>query len=724
MSTSESGPSLAAVPSQPSFYSPLKTARSFRLLHFKEAMFEGKTPIYMRFSLDEHELDDSPQFIAISYVWGEPYRKLDVPEEPQNTVPFDRFIEVDEIPFWVSTNMWDALSAALSHGVTAYLWLDGCCINQSDLSERAAQVLLMGDIFAGATLVIGFLGPMHPDLDSFYWLLMDFMPKVSARLIQGEASIVNESLWAVRDHLQMDKRYFDASLLGAFRFYYSCKWFQRAWVKQEVVLARELSLVCGRAKITWDGLNLAGVLFTRSNWTTEFLSYRNHFLYEFVKDNYLCDAFYQWRGFVQYRTDSARAKSFEDVVLTPMWKTNDRRKLECAWLLEFVLSMRSAKCSDPRDKVFAVHGLAAYHCGASIEAIHPDYRVSAAQVYTKLIGSFASFVDTLNFLVLVEPAKLRMTEDLPSWVPDFQSTYFYNGHKVNIAVGGKLFSGHEDTFMNHKSISYSVDKLSFHAIKIGHITNLESEDETLQKSTSRVLLSRLNLCRKMPQLNDGKSRIEMLWRTCIQDNYERPDEQIPHRPAPSELSTSFSAFALFSFCEELSTAANEDRFEQVYRPIESLLKDFRVEVQNKELPTPAMIWEAVRWYAKAGEDLIYETRDPQMENGEEGHDWVLWLKRAVGIWTSAVKKAQTSTLRCFLANDVNLGSANEDVRIGDEIWFAPASSLPLILRPVVTKGDSKMFEFVSVAYLHDMMDGEASLSEPDSLTLLENIILK
>ena len=70
-------------------------------------------------------------------------------------------------------NIWSALTHTRLHGNGKYIWLDGCCISQSNLAEREAQVLLMGSFYENAAGVVGFLRPLHPDLGSFYWLLMD-----------------------------------------------------------------------------------------------------------------------------------------------------------------------------------------------------------------------------------------------------------------------------------------------------------------------------------------------------------------------------------------------------------------------------------------------------------------------------------------------------------------------------------------------------------------------
>ncbi|KAK3352256.1 heterokaryon incompatibility protein-domain-containing protein [Lasiosphaeria hispida] len=57
----------------------------------------------------------------------------------------------------ITQNLHDAL-LRLQHALTGYLWVDALCINQADLAERDAQVLLMGEIHSCATCVVVWLG--------------------------------------------------------------------------------------------------------------------------------------------------------------------------------------------------------------------------------------------------------------------------------------------------------------------------------------------------------------------------------------------------------------------------------------------------------------------------------------------------------------------------------------------------------------------------------------
>lgn len=48
----------------------------------------------------------------------------------------------------------DALQEVVRKELTGWYWIDSICINQSDMAEREAQAMIMGDIFASAEEVV------------------------------------------------------------------------------------------------------------------------------------------------------------------------------------------------------------------------------------------------------------------------------------------------------------------------------------------------------------------------------------------------------------------------------------------------------------------------------------------------------------------------------------------------------------------------------------------
>jgi hypothetical protein len=69
----------------------------------------------------------------------------------------------------VDTEVTLNLEAALRHiRQTLYavtFWVDALCINQEDVAEKNCQVGMMGEIYAGAELVIAWLGSATEDSD-------------------------------------------------------------------------------------------------------------------------------------------------------------------------------------------------------------------------------------------------------------------------------------------------------------------------------------------------------------------------------------------------------------------------------------------------------------------------------------------------------------------------------------------------------------------------------
>ena len=220
----------------------------------------------------------------------------------------------------------------------------------------------------------------------------------------------------------------------------------------------------------------------------------------------------------------------------------------------------------------------------------------------------------------------------------------------------------------------------------------------------------------------------MLWRTCVKDCSEWKDQSTPRRPAPSEVAHSFSAFILSSFCERVCGGPADGKVEVEEEvaealQVQALLQRFVPEVMNNELPTMDMVMQGALWFVQAGDHLVFESRDPLRESGDECRDWILWLKKAVAGWERAISSAQTSRNRCFRTSNGRLGNANADIQVGDEIWLAPASSLPLILRLASSSGVGT-FRFVSMAYLHGMMDGEPFRDDPDLLQHMRPVVLR
>ncbi|KIM96069.1 hypothetical protein OIDMADRAFT_90441, partial [Oidiodendron maius Zn] len=111
-----------------------------RLIHLQPG--QGDEPVSC--SLVAANIDDSLQYEAISYVWGEWWDAAK--------------LFLDGIPFKVTKNLYLALECVRSPTDEKVLWADAICINQEDPAERSAQVRIMRDIYERAHRVLVWLG--------------------------------------------------------------------------------------------------------------------------------------------------------------------------------------------------------------------------------------------------------------------------------------------------------------------------------------------------------------------------------------------------------------------------------------------------------------------------------------------------------------------------------------------------------------------------------------
>ena len=58
----------------------------------------------------------------------------------------------------VSSNLFSALRQLRRREEQRVLWVDALCINQNDMTEKATQILLMGNIYSDIESTIAWLG--------------------------------------------------------------------------------------------------------------------------------------------------------------------------------------------------------------------------------------------------------------------------------------------------------------------------------------------------------------------------------------------------------------------------------------------------------------------------------------------------------------------------------------------------------------------------------------
>ena len=119
-----------------------------------------------------------------------------------------------------------------------FIWIDQICINQQDDVEKAVQVKIIRDIYVSAHKVLVWLGPSTEGSD----LAMDSIPPL------GES--IAENRFA-QDPLPSCLPGQDDLFWPALEDLYKRPWYDRLWVLQEVILGKDIDVLCGNRSMPW-----------------------------------------------------------------------------------------------------------------------------------------------------------------------------------------------------------------------------------------------------------------------------------------------------------------------------------------------------------------------------------------------------------------------------------------------------------------------------------------
>ncbi|KAK5652633.1 hypothetical protein OQA88_10226 [Cercophora sp. LCS_1] len=357
----------------PYHYGPLNpVVREIRLLTLYPSP-EHDSPI--QGELHAASLTSCGPYNALSYVWGDPHATTQV--------------SIDGCDLNVTLNLDQALRHIRHASQTRIFWIDAVCINQDDLDERSQQVTLMGEIFSRAECVTAWLGEEADDSDLAITMIEKFAGCYLAHVNEG----VNpgESVNRIVDA-------FEPRVWTAISRFIERQWWTRLWIYQEVVLAREVVIVCGNKTVTWTTLHQAWAI-----WSAMMLP-----------DN---AAYLDIQRSGQVTVVLAQA-NFSPLLYDRVYRMHGTQ-------LSMLSLLRSCirRCStDPRDRIYAIMGIA--HDASDFGT--PDYSKSAEEVLTGFAKELIARDGSLDLLCYARSGLLTPEvgissgldfRKLPSWVP-------------------------------------------------------------------------------------------------------------------------------------------------------------------------------------------------------------------------------------------------------------------------------------------------------------------
>jgi hypothetical protein len=155
-------------------YEPLTSEASFRILRLLPAQpWDGDIDI-IRIEILEANLDNPPEYEAVSYAWG-------VEEATAAVVCNGKRL-------CVTPNVFSILRVLRPQETLRSLWLDSIAINQSSIAEKNIQVPKMRSVYQEATQVLVWLGEGSFEVDAAFEHILE----VSKHLTQGTAFEITE----------------------------------------------------------------------------------------------------------------------------------------------------------------------------------------------------------------------------------------------------------------------------------------------------------------------------------------------------------------------------------------------------------------------------------------------------------------------------------------------------------------------------------------------------
>ena len=321
----------------------------------------GRGEDLLEVSLKTLSLSNDPYYEALSYTWRLPEDQI-------------HHISVDGQPFPIQHNLWRALHALRDAEEARWLWIDYLSINQADVLERNAQVSLMGEIYKSALAVLVWLGPSDPDID----LAFDAAETAASG---GRATNIPHSNSLNRLFL---------------RNYWS-----RAWIIQELSLARQLVFHCGSRALEED----AFAAICASTWKA-------------------------WQRAMHWPSSMKG-----DYSVFPAWSLLGPRQHTSSSKVEAVPDLRnlldtyhSAECTEPRDRIYALLALAG-DCRYG-RGLQPDYSIPTVELVLQTLA-FCEPQKPIDFaLKLNQPCDedLAIAKAMATAGASFTAAIFYKGY--------------------------------------------------------------------------------------------------------------------------------------------------------------------------------------------------------------------------------------------------------------------------------------------------------
>ncbi|KAF5532124.1 heterokaryon incompatibility protein [Fusarium mexicanum] len=317
---------------------------------FRLVVLEKGSQSQVQCRLYQSHLDDINSYEALSYAW----EGQDKPHE----------IIVDGKYLSITASLNDALFHMRRPDEDRVLWIDALCIDQNNIKERGHQVNRMGEIYKKAEKVVIWLGYLSGSSIMFQSAVNMFGRNLPSKAFREWSR--DDNRW--KDQWKLIEAYLGSSshdeLAEALQSLLGKPWFSRVWILQEVANAKRITVGYNRGEVP-------GKVFS---------------LLPHAMDVKI----------------SEQTQAVLDIMPHRLRRSQNRNLCNLLW--EF----RGCKATDPRDRIYALLGMA-----SDMENI--EIRADYAKEQKDVVREFCSYLLGEGWTAsLPAPAIDELQSKLPS----------------------------------------------------------------------------------------------------------------------------------------------------------------------------------------------------------------------------------------------------------------------------------------------------------------------
>ncbi|KAK0738181.1 heterokaryon incompatibility protein-domain-containing protein [Schizothecium vesticola] len=629
--------------------------KEIRLLRLHNDFWGG-----LKCTLISMPLTGPPPYEAISWAWDKP--------ADQGT----RTLWIDGMALGISPNMYRIISTLAPFYGTRLLWIDSICINQqgeAGKAEKKDQLPLMTNIYESAARVVAF-----PGQGKLANLAASFVADLHTHLVTRLDPNMPVDTDRSNHHPYRSRK-------KAWKGFYELaqqRYWTRAWVIQEMVVAKTAVVRYGRTEIPFEILGPVAMAFKSLEQGVTALLINEDSLDR--RDIRAATYGIDFMGRLCY-FNSMYHLDPNDVRLQ-IGSRPSRLELEEQGMPTFpdlLLECVQSEATMPHDKVWAIYGISSANY---LNSLVPDYKITKDKLYGQVARCVLKEEIGRQFALFgIAGTNKPVSDAVPSWVPDLSQLpklYPMDNALCRYRAGGGDADYADVVFSNDES------QLLVNAYSLGSV--LEVDDKNPHISSSRSALTpavsvaepgNVGVTRSPAFLQRSKTAMRAWLESVCQLAASRsqgtitPNRNHPVLVAPAILRT------LICDDDNMECPAARDTIED--------LEIFTLDIMHDNPPTDTRMsfLRAARVRFSEREQVIRSQR-----SGE------LIARRTQG--------------RQFAMSDrgypmIVPGDAEE----GDEIVIFAGSRVPYLLRSGVKIGTHTL---VGEAYVHGVMQGEHLVS--------------